>query len=154
VAPYYFESSALIKRYVRETGTAWVLGVVDPSAGNRIHVALITGVEVVSALTRHRRGGSLSVAGYTTALASFRQDFAHAYRKTAVTPPLVARAMSLAETHALRGYDAVQLAAALRVQALRVARGRSVLTFVSADAALNAAAVAEGLLVDDPNNHP
>jgi hypothetical protein len=32
-----------------------------------------------------------------------------------ITPPLVAQAMTFAETHGLRGYDAVQLATAVEV---------------------------------------
>ena len=47
------------------------------------------------------------------------------------------------------GYDAVQLAAALEVHSQIPS-----LTLLSADANLNAAGAAEGLLVDDPNRHP
>jgi hypothetical protein len=61
--------------------------------------------------------------------------------------------MALAETHALRGYDAVQLAAALNVNSACAAAG-AVFTLVSADGELNAAARAEGLAVEDPNLHP
>jgi hypothetical protein len=61
--------------------------------------------------------------------------------------------MGLAETHALRGYDAVQCAAVLVVHTYRQALQMPGLTLVSADDALNAAAAAEGLLVDDPNTH-
>jgi hypothetical protein len=62
--------------------------------------------------------------------------------------------MILAERHALRGYDAVQLAAALELQTVLTASGLPALTLVSADAELNAAAAAEGLTVEDPNLHP
>jgi hypothetical protein len=62
--------------------------------------------------------------------------------------------MAMAETHALRGYDAVQCAAALVVHTYRQALGMPILTLVSADAVLNTAAAAEGLLVADPNTHP
>ena len=62
--------------------------------------------------------------------------------------------MTLAETHAIRGYDAVQLAAALEVHAFCLALGMPAPTLISADVDLNAAATAEGLAVDDPNAHP
>jgi hypothetical protein len=62
--------------------------------------------------------------------------------------------MALAQTHGLRGYDAVQLAAALEVNALCVASGLPTLTFVCADVELNAVATSEGLLVENPNNYP
>ena len=61
--------------------------------------------------------------------------------------------MLLAETHALRGYDAVQLAAALEVYRERRRAGLPTPTFISADIGLNTAATAEGLTVDDPNTH-
>jgi len=38
VVLYYFDSSALVKRYISERGTAWVLGITDPGAGNIIFV--------------------------------------------------------------------------------------------------------------------
>ena len=62
--------------------------------------------------------------------------------------------MTLAETHGLRGYDAVQLAAAHEVNAVYGVHGLPSLTVVSAASELNAAAVREGLLVDAPNAHP
>ena len=58
-------------------------------------------------------------------------------------------ASRLADSHVLRAYDAVQLAAALDVHRLDPS-----LTLLSADVELNAAALAEGLAVDDPNSHP
>jgi hypothetical protein len=154
VAAYFFDSSAVVKRYVQETGTAWVLSITDPAAGHAIYVARITGVEVVSALTRQTRSGALTPEAAATALTQFRQDFTQQYRAVDITPTLITRAMGLAETHALRGYDAVQCAAALVVHAYRQALEMPTLTLVSADDALNTAAAAEGLLVDDPNAHP
>ena len=45
MAVYFFDSSALVKRYVQETGTAWVVGVLDPTAGNDLYMARIAGAE-------------------------------------------------------------------------------------------------------------
>ena len=61
--------------------------------------------------------------------------------------------MDLAEKYALRGYDAVQLAAALEVHNERLAFDLSAPTLISSDHALNDAAIAQGLTVDDPNLH-
>ena len=49
MADYFADSSALVKRYVSEVGSAWVAGLFDPSLGNEILVAAITGVEIVAA---------------------------------------------------------------------------------------------------------
>lgn len=57
---YFLDTSALVKRYVLETGTDWILNLTDVSAGNNIAIAQISWVEVLSALSRRRREGTLS----------------------------------------------------------------------------------------------
>lgn len=52
MVPYFFDTSALVKRYAKEVGTAWVFSLVRPAAGNRLYLVRITGVELVSALIR------------------------------------------------------------------------------------------------------
>ena len=154
MAVCFLETSALVKRYVQETGTSWVSSLFVPAAANLICIAQIAGVEAVAAVTLRARRGSTTAADAAAALASFRLDFARIFYRIGVDLPIVGRAMDLAEVHGLRGYDAVQLAAALQLeaQALNLQMGRIV--FVSADTALNAAATAEGLVVDNPNAHP
>jgi len=71
MASYFLDSSGLVKRYVAEVGTAWVSSLMDPATGNLLYVARVTGVEVVSALTRRARGGSLSA---THAAAAVRRS--------------------------------------------------------------------------------
>jgi predicted nucleic acid-binding protein len=46
VAVLYLDSSAVVKRYVAEIGSAWVQGLTAPAAGNRSWIAAVTGVEV------------------------------------------------------------------------------------------------------------
>ena len=126
----------------------------EPAANNRIYIARITAVEVVSAITRRRRGGSLSLSDASTAITLFRHDLVNEYRIIEVTPTLIDVAMSLAETHGLRAYDATQLAAALEINHQRLAWRLSSVTMVCADVRLNVAASTEGLTVDNPNNYP
>jgi hypothetical protein len=71
-----------------------------------------------------------------------------------VTPSLVADAMRSARTHGLRTYDAVQLAAAHEANRIYRTAGLGPVTLVSSDRDLNAAAVAEGIAVEDPTTHP
>jgi predicted nucleic acid-binding protein len=151
VAVYFFDSSGIVKRYLQETGTSWVMERANPASGDRIYLARIAGVEVISALARQRHNGSLSAEAAAMAAAQFRYDFAHQYRIIEIAPALVEGAMELAERHALRGYDAVQLSAALEVQRFIHLLGMPALCLVSADAALNEAARTEGLSVEDPN---
>jgi predicted nucleic acid-binding protein len=152
MAAYFFDSSALAKRYVTERWTAWVQALIDSSAGNEIYVAQITVVELISAITRRQRAGDLTLAAAAGALADLRSDFASQYSVLQITASLIAQAGTMAEKHALRGYDAVQVAAALQASAAYAAAGLS-LNLISADVDLNNAAVTEGLAVDDPNKH-
>jgi uncharacterized protein len=76
VAAFFCDSSGIVKRYVNEIGTPWVLGLVDPMAGNRIYLARITGVEVVSAVTRRQRTGSVTAREAALVLDRFRHDLA------------------------------------------------------------------------------
>lgn len=87
------------------------------------------------------------------AVAQFHHDFAQRYRLIDLTPLLVARAMTLAETYGLRGYDAVQLTAAVEIHVRGLTLGLPALTLVSADEEFSRAARVEGLSVEGPNAH-
>ncbi len=146
---YFLDTGAIVKRYVLETGTAWVRTLVAPATGNFIYLARITEVEVTSAIARRRGQPGFSPAQASVALGLFGQDLAQDYRIAEITVHLLRQAALLADTHALRGYDAVQLAAALEVR-LQV----PALVLVSGDGDLNTAATAEGLPVENPNAYP
>lgn len=154
MAGRFLDTSAIVKRYVREAGTSWVRSLTGVGAPDPIYLARITAVEVCAAVARRQRGGSLTPAQATAILARFRRHMVRRYQITEVTPALLSDAMDLAETHGLRAYDAVQLASALALNRLRVAAGLGGIILVSADRELNAAAAAAGLAVDDPNLHP
>lgn len=117
MAAYLFDSSAVVKRYLIETGTPWVSSIADLATGNKVYLARITFVEVISAITRKARGSGLSAAGAMKAIADFRNDYSNEYSSIEMTPTLIESAAVLVESHALRAYDAVQLAAALEINA-------------------------------------
>jgi uncharacterized protein len=52
MAVYFFDSSALVKRYVQETGSAWVIGLTDKQAQNPIYIVGITAVKITAAMAR------------------------------------------------------------------------------------------------------
>jgi uncharacterized protein len=149
VAIYFLDTSALVKRYVSETGTAWVQALTAPTAGNVHCIARITRPETVAAITRRERGGHIAPANAAMALTDFDYDFAQQYLIVSMSDTLIDHAAVLARTHGLRGYDAVQLAAALEVWTQIPTT-----VLISGDGDLNAAALAEGMPVDDPNAHP
>ena len=154
VTAFFVDSSALVKRYVLETGTAWVRGLTRQSPSRLIYIAHITAVKVTCAVARRRKGKTLTPPRASSILRRFRQHLAARYIVIEVTPDLLDEAMRLGNAHALRAYDAVQLAVALEVNRSHQAAGSSPITLVSADRDLNDAATAEGLTVENPNLHP
>lgn len=154
MSAYFFDSSAAVKRYTKETGTSWILTLVKPSANNALFLVRITGAEVIAALTRQLRSRRLTAARANKSIRRFEREFTNRYTLVEVDSLLVTEAMNLAKKHGLRGYDAVQLAAAIEVHSRRQRLGLSALVLISADIELNNAALAEGLVVDNPNNHP
>ena len=153
MAAFYCDSSAIVKRYIAETGSGWLLATTSPASGNFVYVARIAFVEVISAITRREKGNHISTNDADNARLTFEQDYLNEFLKVEISEALINEAANLVKKYALRGYDAIQLAAALETENERIALGLSSLTLLSADTDLNAAAVSEGLMVDNPNNH-
>lgn len=149
MADYFLDSSALVKRYAEEEGTDWVMRIADAEAGHRICIARITGPEVVSAFFRKVRNGQLPEPDAIRAVGNFLDDFYGQYVIMEITADLCESAMTLTRRHALRTYDAIQLAAALECRS-----AMPQLIFVSADHSLNVAAQGEGFTIINPNNDP
>ncbi len=104
MAVYLFDSSAIVKRYVRESGTGWVQGLAHPRAGNLIYLARITAVEVCAAIARRRRTGTIAPPQAAASLARFRFDLAQEYLVLEITASLLADAMRLADVRELRAW--------------------------------------------------
>jgi len=151
---FYLDSSAIAKRYLTEVGSTWVKNIADPVADNLIILAEITHVEVAAAIAaKHRapNGISLSMRDRIVNLLALHCDTE--YELITISKAIMDRAIDLTQNHRLRGYDAIQLATALDVNASLNSAGLSGLRFVAADKDLLAAAQATGLLTDDPNTH-
>jgi predicted nucleic acid-binding protein len=151
VSDYFFDSSALLKRYMIEQGSAWVRALTTRRAGNTIFIAQITPVEVVSGAERQHRVGQLPAAAVQHVRRLFDRHTRREYKIVTLTDAIVAHAKDLVGVYLLRAYDAVQLASALEANARLVGAGSPPLTFVSADTRLLTAAAAEGLASEDPN---
>ena len=146
---FYCDSSALVKLYVDEDGSDQMRRL-RSDRSTVLYTARISAVEIAAAAFRRCRNGSLTRAQAVSVVLDSRSDITERMNAIEVNASLVEMAIALTSGQALRGYDAVQLAAALQVQHLRRSLGHSELTFVSGDARLNAAAVAEGLTALEP----
>jgi predicted nucleic acid-binding protein len=135
----YFDSSALVKRYVDETGSRAVRRLL---ASGSIATSRLSEVEVTSAIRRRMRESTLSVSEGSSILAALTRDVP-ALLIVELTPDVVAIAGRLLERHALRSSDAVQLASAVYLRQQLAAP----IPFVAFDMRLADAARAEGLSV-------
>lgn len=65
---FFFDTSALVKRYMQEQGSAWVLDLTDPQKGNSIVLAEITIVEAAAAVLAARKHPDATFPQQTSAM--------------------------------------------------------------------------------------
>jgi len=153
VVTYYLDTSAMLKRYVNETGSAWLQGLLVPTQTVVTTTQLLI-AEVVSALNRRVREGTVTTLDYARLAGRFRDDCRTRYQLVAVNNAILRIACDMLERYPLRAYDAVHLATALSANRRLASAGATGLVFLCADDRLLRAAAAEGLAADNPNDHP
>ena len=134
----YFDTSALIKRFVNEKGSGLVQSILqrrDPIATAKIAYA-----EIFAGLTRKLREGHVSRSEYDRTCRQVERDWP-AYLRVELQDSTLLLARDLIQRHPLRGFDAVHLASAV---SLKSALGEEI-TFAAADERLLRAAQAEKL---------
>src|SRR5437762_13254035 len=83
---YYFDTSALAKRYVVEVGSAWVQAIVTEQSGQTIYTSVLTQPELVSALRRRVREGLLEAPEAERLAQPALEHMTPSYALAAVTP--------------------------------------------------------------------
>ncbi len=151
---YYLDTSALIKRYVDESGSAWLRAQLDPVLQPLMIISHLLLAEMTSAFNRRVREGALSREDYTHLKHAFQSDCLNEYVIIPVNQPIMNLATELLERRPLRALDALHLATALSAQPFLAPYGVTEVMFVSADDRLLAAAMAESLAVENPGQHP
>jgi uncharacterized protein len=154
VTIYFLDSSAIAKRYIPEIGTPWIRQITDPASQNDLFIARITWVEVLSALARRQREGSVSRNDVHRAIDIFAIHVDQQYGFVETDRLLTEAAGDLVRQYPLRAYDTIQLAAALQLKTTLNQAGSPDPIFLTADNRLLAIAQATGLLCDNPNQHP
>jgi predicted nucleic acid-binding protein len=109
----YLDSSALVKRYVSEPGSAEILRKIGEASA--ICTAAISRAEIAAALAKAARSGLLTLEEALLAYEAFRQEWPD-FIRLRMTEPVLDRAADSAWALGLRGYDSVQLAAAVSWQ--------------------------------------
>ncbi|WIG60625.1 MAG: hypothetical protein OJF49_003373 [Ktedonobacterales bacterium] len=161
---YFFDSSAIVKRYHFEPGSPWVRSICDPRTRPPLYLAQLAQVEVVAALRQTGRRENLHPSFVDSMVSLFAR---HLILSDPARPtpmyrliPLSAVVLELAahlcnrywnvQPYPLRSLDAIQLAAAL----LTATAISDELRFVTADTRLAAIAPLEGMTVVNPLTPP
>ncbi|MGH9481248.1 MAG: type II toxin-antitoxin system VapC family toxin [Terriglobales bacterium] len=145
--PVFLDTSALVKLYVRESGTDWMLRLTDETPTGQIIISALAEVEFHAALRLLERTAKIETALRRELTAAYREDARWRYARQPVTDHVLGLAVALVERHPLRAYDAVQLASCLAYAA-----GSTAPQFVSSDRQLVSAAAAEGLDCRNPED--
>ena len=132
----FFDTSAFVKRYVREAGTDAILEWCDRAT--EIGLSGIALAEIISAFCRLRREGQITDLEYQQLKSLLLNDIED-IAICDLTPAVLARAVSSLETNVLRGMDAIHIGSAVALQAD---------VFVSADQRQRNAAACAGLRVE------
>jgi predicted nucleic acid-binding protein len=135
----YLDTSALVKLYIAEDDRESTLMAVQ--ASDVVIISVVGYAEARAALARRHREGRINEEEHRLAVVDLTQDW-QTFLQFDVSGSIAIHAGELADRHALRGFDAIHLATALR--AGEIAGG---LTFLAFDARLNAAAQGAGLPV-------
>lgn len=109
----YFDASALVKRYVTENRSAETIEL--STKAEVVATSLISRAEVAAAFAKAVHSGLISDDEGRKAQRTFAGEWAD-FARLPIAEALIARAETLAWDHALRGYDAVQLASAITWQ--------------------------------------
>jgi len=129
------DSSAFAKRFIEEEGSAKIESIC--ARATELGLSVLCVPEIVSALSRRRREGSLTPAQYREAKQRLLEDVRDA-DIIQLTPSVVATSIEVLESAPLRGMDAMHIACAIEWGAE---------LFVSSDKAQLAAARKAGLSV-------
>ncbi len=146
MAVYYLDTSALVKLYVRESGTERMLRLAADPAAPRLAILSLARAELYSAVRRRERAGDLDRVLVTQLLDRFESHLKTRFLRQSVSDAVLDLACALIDRHPLRAYDALQVAGCL---ILRSAAPEPPV-FVCADQQLLEVAKTEGLTWLDP----
>lgn len=109
----YLDTSALIKRFVAESGSSLVRILVEHHGP--VATSTVAYAEICSGLSRRKREASISTAQYALACRQFEAEWP-AYIRVNLSDEILLLARDLIARHPLRAFDAIHLASALELK--------------------------------------
>jgi predicted nucleic acid-binding protein len=147
---WYCDSSALVKRYVREAGSRWLR---EQAGHHQLLTSVLTVAEVSAAMARRRRDGTISSFEFHRSRTQFTRHLkAGQYTLLPAHLEVIEQAALLTYDFPLTGYDAVHLATALHYLN-RIGVDAEQFYFLTAGDQQQRAAQAKGIKTDNPNEY-
>ena len=153
---FYYDASALVKRYTQELGSDKINFLFFNVPHDRLMCLTLGAIEVIWVLVRKRNDSRLTNDDFRQAGINLDYeviDNQSGFRTISVPNSLIWRSMDLIENHSLNSVDAIVLRSALDIAAACRAEGNE-LVLVASDQRLLRAASSEELLVFNPETHP
>lgn len=147
---HYLDTSALVKLYVREPGTDFMVRLADSAPERTLTIISLTRIEFRAAVRQRERRKDLPPAIAASLVARMESHVQMLYVVQPITEAVLDDASALVDRHPLRAYDALQLAGCLAMRS----RLQETISFVCSDHVLLHAAENEGLLTIDPAAQP
>ncbi len=125
---FYWDASALAKRYAPEIGTPLVNSLFSKVPPDRVLCLSIGTGEVISVLVRKKNAGSITEAVFSQAMVDFRSEVINAtdFQLVGVEDDLVFASHPFIDKYSLNATDALVLRSALDVAVLKRQEGHAV----------------------------
>ncbi|MBI2864674.1 MAG: type II toxin-antitoxin system VapC family toxin [Chloroflexi bacterium] len=150
----YLDTSALVKRYLPEVGSAWVARLCQQET---VVISLVAVPELASALARHAREGVLSAQQGDMLFRAFLRDvgtFTVVEPNQEIAQQAAVLLLTAPPNVRLRALDTLHLASARLALGRARRHGATTGSFVTADRALLVAAKWAGLPTLNPEDYP
>jgi predicted nucleic acid-binding protein len=144
---FYFDASALVKRYTRESGSDKMLFLFRNVPLGRLLCLTIGAMEVFWICVRKRNDGRITSHQFERAVTHLRREVINTqsdFKTISVPDSLVWDSMNLVDIHSLNSVDAIVLRSALDI-ASELRNAGDTLVLVASDQRLLRAARTEGL---------
>jgi predicted nucleic acid-binding protein len=143
---YFFDTSALVKLYIREVGSTEVIALTSNLGNDQLVVLDLARVEARSAVRKRSRIGDLSAEVANNVIARLEEDLLQWFLTQPSNSSVIEKALRVIDLYHLKAYDAMQLAACITF----APETPGPITLVTSDRQMFSAARTEGLAVIDP----
>lgn len=148
---FYWDASALVKRYAPEIGTPLVNYLFSNAAPDRMMCLTLSIGEVISVFVRKKNANLITEAAFAQAMTDFRAEVVDSagFKLAVVEDTLVFASHPLIEQHSINATDVLVLRSALDAATLLQQVGNNVV-LVTSDLRLLHAAQTEGVKTFNP----